>query len=293
LSISLHGSLRFHSTILPQYAEQLKYLEIHEEELHDGFLTDVGSLSCLETLTIGALWDENEEMEAFPLSQTLALLRLAPNLVKCSFRDVPIHVDNANEEKLALPSLRYLTFSTDHKILRSDDEILRHLSLPALETLFLPFSDISCPEFSQFLERSLPPLQKLVAGDEYIPLEYRELDRCLRLVPSLTYLELYVLENIFLDGFFSALADFPSDLLPNLRTLKIQHNSRSTPPESSYQMLLRALSVRRTQLLCVAIINQYDDQAKPGPDVCAGLRELAAEGMEIHIGHEGHNFITA
>jgi hypothetical protein len=92
------------------------------------------------------------------------------------------------------------------------DEILCYLSLPALETLFLEFKSIFCFELSQFLERSSPPLQKLVVGYGCTSLNYSELDQCLRLVPSLMHLELYVLEDTLLDDFFSALADFPARL---------------------------------------------------------------------------------
>jgi hypothetical protein len=99
------------------------------------------------------------------------------------------------------------------------------------------------------------------------------LEKCFSLVPSLTYLELYGGKQLqFLDDLFTALADYPSHLLPNLHTLKIQHDC-SVIIEPSYRKLILALSVRRAPLGCAYIENPDADQFKPSPEVCARLRQ--------------------
>jgi hypothetical protein len=90
---------------------------------------------------------------------------------------------------------------------------------------------------------------------------------------------------------FSTLADSPSDLLPNLRSLKIRHQF-PTLSSSSYQSLLRALSTRHTRLSCFHLQALRQDEPKPPADVCDGLRQLVADGMEIYIGSGRENYIS-
>ncbi|KAJ6530329.1 hypothetical protein B0H19DRAFT_1273980 [Mycena capillaripes] len=194
--------------------------------------------------------DDDERLNAFSLTQTIGILRLAPNLVQCTFHQVSTIADYGGKE-LVLPSLlclklRDTTDLVDLNVFECDDDILRHLSLPALPSLFLPLIYINASDFSLFLKRSLPPLQNLVLGTGCVLFGFSELDECLRLVPSLTDLELFVNEATSND-FLSALGNSPSHLLPNLRTLRMEQES---PTESSYPRLLRALSVRRAQLVC-------------------------------------------
>jgi hypothetical protein len=101
---------------------------------------------------------------------------------------------------------------------------------------------------------------------------------------------LYARQSPFLVDLFAALADSSSHFLPHLNTLKIQHDGDLF--ESSYQVLLSALSVRRAQLVCFDLRNLYKEQLKPGPDICAGLCQIAAGGMEIYIGTQNTNFIS-
>ncbi|KAJ6523353.1 hypothetical protein B0H19DRAFT_1201916 [Mycena capillaripes] len=298
LTISLRGSLDCGvATILGQYAGQLKHLEIYEKylRLDPIILTSLGSLPCLETMTIAAVGD-SRAIHRFSLAQTIGLVRLAPNLVQCTFHDVFTNSDYTSTEDLVLPALRCLTFgkltpdSELHSI--SQDDLLRHFSLPSLETLALPFDSISTKDFSLFLKRSSPPLQKLILGGGFEIFSSAELEEWLRFIPSVSYLQLRARRTPVVDGLFSTLADPASrTLLPNLHTLKIQYDS---PPlsSSSYRTLLRALSVRRAPLVCLDLRSLYARHTDIESDVYNELRQLAAEGMDIHIGTNHSNFLS-
>ncbi|KAJ7876565.1 hypothetical protein B0H13DRAFT_2055046 [Mycena leptocephala] len=88
---------------------------------------------------------------------------------------------------------------------------------------------------------------------------FAELDEWLRLVPSLTHLEF-------------------------LLTI---HNAFPSFSDSSWQTLLCALSARRSRLLHFKFT-----RCEPPADVCAGLRQLVVDGMDIHIGSDYENLIS-
>ncbi|KAF8123812.1 hypothetical protein K438DRAFT_1894259 [Mycena galopus ATCC 62051] len=179
---------------------------------------------------------------------------------------------------VVLPCLRFLALGEpDVRRLKDDDKILKFLSLPALDTLFLSFLRISTTDFSAFLQRSAPPLRRLLLGAGCGRLSIGALAECLRFVPTLMHLELYAKGHVqFMDDLFSALEDSPSTFLPNLQILRVQHDCSILEP--LYQKILRALSVRRVQLRCVRLRNPDQGQLEPGPGVCAGLRELIEGG---------------
>jgi hypothetical protein len=197
----------------------------------------------------------------------------------------------AIESTMILPRLRCLKFGVLGPGVHGGDDILFHLSLPALEELVVPLYHITCSDFSLFLEESLSSLQRLALGREGSDIEFVHLDKWLRLVPALTDLELFTEHSIFADDLFSTLADSPSGFLPNLRSLKIQHQSSALSP-SSYQSLLRALSTRHTRLSCFHLQALKEDESKPPADICDRLRRLLADGMEIYIGSGGENYIS-
>jgi len=300
LSISLHKGLNDGvAAVLGQYATQVKELKIYDEELRVDFSTCTGfeSFSRLESLTIGASRPSNDgDINSFGLPEILGLLRLAPNLVECTFHRVWTDFMPRNAETLLLLSLRCLKFGEfaklrDLRYLGSDDVILRYLSLPALETLAFAFNGISSEDFLRFLKRSSPPLQTLILGDDSERLRFNQVEEWLRLIPSLAHLELYVHTTSFLDALLSALAESSSHLLPNLHTLKIWYDHVIS--ESSYWTLLRALSNRRMQLVCVEVRLGTSLPAQPElePDVRSGLQQLVAAGMDIRIGTDFQNFI--
>jgi hypothetical protein len=288
LSISLHKSLdNGVATILRKYAEQLKRLELYEEDPDIELL--LFDLPCLEILTFGSPDYDPEDLYALSLPPIMGLLSLAPNLVECTFLNISIDFSVATESKMILPRLRCLKFGVLGPGTHGGDVILSHLSLPALEELVVPLYQITSSDFSLFLEESLS-LQRL-AGNSYKDIEFVHLDEWLRLVPTLTDLEFFTYRSIFADNLFSTLADSPSDFLPNLRSLKIQHQSPALSL-SSYQSLLRALSTRHTRLSCFHLQALNEDEPKPPADVCDGLRRLVADGMEIYIGGRGENYIS-
>ncbi|KAJ7242343.1 hypothetical protein B0H12DRAFT_1132364 [Mycena haematopus] len=157
--------------------------------------------------------------------------------------------------------------------------------------LALPLTGIFGTDFSRFLKRSSPPLQKLVLGPRCSGLEFRELAEYLRMVPSLLHLQLGVdRDPVLIEELFEALTD-PSQFLPRLCTLKVL----SSFPHSCgpfYQKIFRALSIRSTQLVRVELINPRPFRfSKMNADIRDGFCSLAAEGMNIYIGTQEDNFI--
>jgi hypothetical protein len=308
LSISLRRS--FNSRIgilLRQYAKQLKHLKIYDEELDDlDSLTDLESFPCLETLTLGALSDGDTDLDTFSLDHVMGLLRLTPNLVECTFHNVCFDVDSDSEdeysningnEKLVLPELRCLKFgpTADLNDLAGEDCIIRHLTLPAVKTLALPLTQFSTADLSSFLKRSSPPLEKLVLGVGISDLRFQRLADCLRILSSLVHLEFGPDRTSHLvEDLLDALADSPH-FLPNLRTLKVVCNL-PFPCRPLYQKVLRAVTARCTQLVCLDIRTEYDRDPSalhymPDADIRVQLRKFAAEGVNSYIGTPSRNMI--
>ncbi|KAF7333481.1 F-box domain-containing protein [Mycena venus] len=298
LSVSLRRCLDSRVvSVLRQFARQLKHLKIYDEELNDLDLAGAQSFSFLKTLTFGALLDAEEDLNSFDLDHIMGLMRLTPNLAECTFHNV--HVDSSedndedNKELIVLPRLLCLKFgrTTDVGNLAGEDSILRHLVLPAVKTLALPFSGISSTDFLFFLKRSLPPLQKLVLGDGCIQLHFSQLAESLLLVLSLVHLELGVGRNaVLVDHLLSELAASPH-FLPNLHTLKVLFNS---PPifDALCQMVFHVLSARCPQLACIDIRAAHSIYFGVDAEVRDGLRKFAAQGIDIYIGDHTHNFIS-
>ncbi|KAJ7659406.1 hypothetical protein B0H17DRAFT_1337557 [Mycena rosella] len=297
LSISLRTTFYEDvATIVQQHTEQINSLGIYgDEPRYLDRPATMGSFPSLETLTIGSLGPLNASV--LP-RQGLAVLGLAPNLVACTLCNFFTQWSPADiiTDTLVLPNLRYLKFGRDEarpnsrgsdESRDSDDDVLRYLSLPALETLYLPMTDLPLEDFASFLKRSSPPLQKLVVSGPHrtADLEYIPLDECLRLVPLLTHFELYSPDERFLglDPFFAALAEAPSTFLPSLQIIKIHDH----PWETSYELLVRALSVRRgqiTQFELHLIPDATGQMIMPAAEIRVALQELVADGMDIHIG---------
>lgn len=236
----------------------------------------------------------HEDTDLFGLAEVMGLLRLAPNLADCTLDMLRMGDMNPSEEKLVLPRLTSLKFGAAVQMdnIDGDDHLLEHLSLPALQELSLPFCTIRSPEFLLFLQRSSPPLQKLGFGAGSYRFSFAELDTWLRIVPSLTHLDLYTEQETFVEVVFSALADLSSlgDFLPNLQSLRIQQGFRGLS-ESACQAASRALSARRSQLVCVQVKSLHSPSSKPSAEVVETLRQLATDGMDIYLGDWQTNFI--
>ncbi|KAJ7784436.1 hypothetical protein B0H16DRAFT_1709151 [Mycena metata] len=227
------------ATILEKCTEQLKHLEIHEEEPNDrDCIRDIpliaGSFPYLETLTISGTHGF-----AFSLASVLRLLHLAPNLVQLALHDFwTFEPEEPITEILVLPHL-----STCLPNMFSLDKILRHLSLPVLETLCVPLNGITFSELSLFLKRSSPPLRHLIIGEECLDFPFSALEEWLRFVPSLLQLELHWVQQPVANDLFAALAETASHLLPHLQNLQLHvylESQFETPPPGSlaYETLL-------------------------------------------------------
>ncbi|KAJ6523347.1 hypothetical protein B0H19DRAFT_1201903 [Mycena capillaripes] len=289
LSISFHNAFDDDvSTILGQYAQQLRHLKIGGEKSQIGFGSMPQEFSQLETLTIGN--PNANEWKCTDVAQIMELLRRAPNLLECNLHGSFANSDYDAPEKLVLPRLVSLEFGDVE-----GDSILTHLSLPTLQTFSVPFARIPSDTLILFLKRSSPPLQKLVIGrgDNILGMSFTlaELKAWLELFPSVTRLELYLscAQQHLIEAFLSSLADSPSHFLPNLRSLKIQYPSPLSTSE--YWAVYRVLSRRPAQLACIEInCASSKNGASSRTAQVDRLQQLVADGMNIYIRDPSHNF---
>ncbi|KAJ6510635.1 hypothetical protein C8R45DRAFT_1088793 [Mycena sanguinolenta] len=230
-------------------------------------------LPLLETLVV------RNQQRGFDTSQILQLLRLAPNLVNCMFdgmdlRDFEVPSES---EKPILSSLRTLMFGSDGA-LNHDGGLLSCLLCPSLTGLSVRVRG-SGHTVSRFFRQSAP-LQELILG--MVSCKPAELHECLYLILSLYRLELWYPGPDLVAEFFANLANSFS-LLPNLGMLIIHPLSI---PDSTWELVLRALSTRRFELHIDGHLVK-----EPPADVLAALEELVADGVEIRIGSDTSDFI--
>ncbi|KAJ7482151.1 hypothetical protein B0H11DRAFT_2193269 [Mycena galericulata] len=307
--LSVYLTNAFQQGVVPiiwQHSQRLKHLEIcykqeygkysdedSDEEIDISECTSLGPLPLLETLTIRHSADV-DDAPTYDGSQIIEILRLAPNLVECVLDCVHPgwYATDDFQKPVVLPTLRRLMFGKDGEFNYSDSGILKHLSIPRLEALSLSIR--SSANLLSFLKRSSPPLQKLVLGDGFNRTQnFDQLVECLRLVPALTHLDLGLWPMSRVEEIFAALAESPPHLLSNLRSLIIRLyfvNGHATFTLSSWNTLLRALSVRRTQIRVVHVT--ISESSKPTVDILAAFKELVAGGMVIFVGTEEQNFIS-
>ncbi|KAJ7748801.1 hypothetical protein DFH07DRAFT_1035568, partial [Mycena maculata] len=270
------------------HVHRLKYLEIGLDDDETVALLagmSPGPLPFLEKLVL-----QYGYRGSYSASRILEFLRLTPNLLELRL-DIHTLIVPESPEHVVLPALLQMMFGGGSNIFGNDsaDEILRCLSLPNLRTLYLFMEVLEPHDLIEFLQRSLPPLQDLIIGN----LPFAELQECLRLVPSLTQLELWRPKGLVVEEVCTALADSPTDLLPNLRSLTI-HLDWSTIISAPFCTVpLRALSGRRSQLTYFKMVQTRKRPWAPDPEPdWATFRQLAADGMEIYVGTEERNFIS-
>ncbi|KAF7326853.1 hypothetical protein MVEN_02579200 [Mycena venus] len=262
LDIAFNGLYSGASIVVGQYAKQLKHLGIRGTYLLIDCSTDLGCLPRLETLKIDNIIMPEGDCPDFRRTQVIGI-----------FDDTT--------ETLVPPHLRCLRLDAN--------VILDYVLLPTLQTLAFPLQNASATSaLSRFLQRSRPPLQKLILK---LSSSFPTLLECVRLVPLLTDLELDGRrESRGPEDLFFALADSSSQLLPHLRTLIIRDHYLN-PSESSYQTVIRTLSVRRGQLVSFRLMAHHFS-SEPPIDVCARLRQMVADGMDIYVGSYRRNFIS-
>ncbi|KAJ7016646.1 hypothetical protein C8F04DRAFT_503527 [Mycena alexandri] len=226
--------------VLEKYAMQFRHLELYSHlklysEEYSTLPSAAGLFPSLETLSLRGFLDDGDIGRfRFDLHPILKFLKLTPTLVECALHGVLMTFDhNVVNEHIVLPNLTGLKFQGAVDGQFCHDTLLRHLTLPSLETLTTPFTMTSASDFFLFLTRSSPPLRKLVIGNGDCRMSCSE---WLHLVPSLVYFELFPGEVHVVNELFTTLAESPS-LLPHLQTLRI-HDLRSHPLQPAYPSLL-------------------------------------------------------
>ncbi|KAJ7457999.1 hypothetical protein B0H11DRAFT_2319680 [Mycena galericulata] len=283
--------------IILRHAGQLKHLEVWYKEdrvgSFGGPINILGSLSPdspLSSLEMLKIRYSSDRGLGYGGSHILQLLRLTPNLIECMFDSVHYAVNStAIQATLVLPSLRRLVVGNGTDDSGSDDDVLRHLTLPRLEYLSLSMYVNVGDELLPFLKRSSPPLRELALGDGLIHGDLDRIDECLRLVPTLTHFKLWCCRRAAFAQLSAALAESSSQLLPNIRTITIRIYSDATISDGSWDTLLRVLTARRTQIQTIRVKLQRAS-SKPAANVLASFKELRAAGMEVYIGTEKQNF---
>ncbi|KAJ7364844.1 hypothetical protein DFH08DRAFT_930590 [Mycena albidolilacea] len=266
--------------LIKAHAHQVQALELRlSSSAWEAFGRESISFSALQKLTLYPRTTNNTN-----LSHCIEILRRAPLLVECEFvyvycrdGDLPI------SQPLIHTCLQHLRLrgATDRSC---PENILRHITLPALETLHITDFNIPSADFTSFLARSAPPLRSLS-----ITANYDDLGADLRLVPSLTQLTLkcWGSYNYSIDILGSLAASQDSLLLPDLCDLTILGRF-----SDYYDTLLRVLQNRCRPLASLRIVlpsMTVDD--KPPDHILAALRQFAENGVRIHVGTEDNNFI--
>ncbi|KAJ7512409.1 hypothetical protein B0H11DRAFT_1951100 [Mycena galericulata] len=291
-----------------RHGQQVKHLELccddsdgFEESEHSNNIlqwwSPPGPLPLLESLTLRHVPYQDGDLRYYwEGPQLLTLLRLAPNLIECTFNGVRA-IDGLHNvrEMQVLPTLRRLMFAGEEYGIRSDDEILKYLTMPSLEALSLPMSPVSSDDLLSFFRRSSPPLRELVVASRFREEKLTRLDECLHLVPTLTHFDLWCPSTRAMDELFATLAQSPS-LLPNLCswTIGLDPAWNNRISSASWEALLRVLTARHTQIQIVHVAFQYDARTilKLAADILAGFRALVDGGMELYIGPHRQSFIS-
>ncbi|KAJ7687690.1 hypothetical protein B0H17DRAFT_1136049 [Mycena rosella] len=248
LSISLPVGITDEiSPVIVRHAHQLRDLKMYQDIT---FVAAGGPFPLLTTLTIAGVEEFSSRTSAArqnflcSASATLGMLGLCPNLVECTFDNANFDRDYAGEI-LVHSHMQHLKFGKYPHW--SGDSILRHLSLPALETLSISFFNLRLEDLLQFTRRSSPPLQKLILCNVVMAQwsgSLPEMEGCLSLLvtalPMLMHRELLrSRSSVVPNHFLTILANSPH-LLPNLSTLIFEFAN------PSYEKLSSALCARRT-----------------------------------------------
>ncbi|KAJ7471523.1 hypothetical protein B0H11DRAFT_2040334 [Mycena galericulata] len=295
LSISFRGD--FDDTVaavVRGHARRLEHLEIchcRDEGNHNDPVDPLKGLGSepfpsLRSLSVG---NDTNIRVCFDIPSLLRVLHLAPNIREWSFSKVTISTDRGHQTTLIHRHLRQLRFEdTAHCT-----KLLQYLALPGLRTISVPFFNMHHDEFCSFLEQSAPPLQNMAMGS--YKLHFPELEKCLRLAPTLTHLELNAPSRGLVQDLFAALAESPFGFHPNLHSLSIFEYWGTI--SDMWREVHHALAVGGTHFTCfnfvtsIHFINYRGVNAlqlcKPDAEICAAFRQLVADGREIYIGTEG------
>ncbi|KAJ7124596.1 hypothetical protein C8R43DRAFT_36920 [Mycena crocata] len=368
LSVSLRGTVdTLHPDIRDLLHENVPQVQTLELYLQPTDLAQIHApFPSLKRLTIGRANTPGYSI-FHDVGVCIAVLHAAPALREYIIEGYYL---SADPPLLSSPSashshtaLRHLWLTRDRAGDDADSsaDLLRHIALPALESLWISAFDITPDDFLDFLARSSsPPLQALrihisrhahsaSAAAAWSP---SSVERLCRTVPTLTSLAIRFAPRLkataehfpILEVLSSASPNEISSsgspnelepgLLPNLRTLSLRAALGNLDP-AGYSGLVRLLTARRSRLRTFRLEihappktkiqapsknknrrratvasrgssndasstssqtssgRSSDDVSGHGPDAgtIAALRELVADGMDIHIGPEQHNYI--
>ncbi|KAJ6487181.1 hypothetical protein C8R47DRAFT_517240 [Mycena vitilis] len=254
------------------------------------------ALTALQIAAQSSVWGGFDII--FTATECVELICAAPRLVKCEFDEVVYDTEfwfGTPTEPPVYTSLQHLRLGQPRSRALHDTHgnsafILRCLTLPALKSLDIAHPDIKSNEFIAFLRRSSQPLESLRMVVSAPRVEH------IRFMPRLAELELWrdgannPVEQI--DEFLPPFLEAPGtvlDFLPSLRDLFL---GGFFPRD--YKALIVALRRRHGQLQTFQLIfPSYHNGMDPVDDGAAipALRQLAADGMRIHIGPKDRNFV--
>ncbi|KAJ6542070.1 hypothetical protein DFH09DRAFT_1368264, partial [Mycena vulgaris] len=178
LSISLPQSLAGDiSLVIGTHRDRLRDLSMYDDDDDIALVIDVGPFVFLQTLSITGISTDpvtHDPIRQMP-STAMGILRVSPNLVECTFNSVLHSIDDDDYagEILVFPHMKHLKFGNSPHSYGSD-LILDYISTPCLQTLHLYTDARNEGALLRFLERSSPPLQKIVLGSYVMWVEYHE-----------------------------------------------------------------------------------------------------------------------
>ncbi|KAJ7615571.1 hypothetical protein FB45DRAFT_801990 [Roridomyces roridus] len=283
LSLSIHrgavedkisSRARRVQTLVNAHAHRVQSLDLVLGSNPSGWTTP--AFSALTELTVCGRGDNGSNF-----FEAMALMSAAPNLEQCTLANLfqyNTHPAVQDNYVTTLPSLRHLHLGRATSM--STARVLSYFTLPALQTLIVSRFDITLAEFKAFLLRSKPPLRSLHLE---LSSNGRGLAECLQLLsPTLEELEF---------GSFSY--GEAEDVFPVLRTFPLQLKDLTLRWQWvnswHYELVLEALILRRGYLRSFKLEAKAGE--RPSQEIAQRMRQLAEEGMEIHVGTGELNFI--
>ncbi|KAK7000458.1 F-box domain-containing protein [Favolaschia claudopus] len=295
LSLGLDGCLKFRANVqalVTEYQDRLQSLTLNVASALGRLIRMRGPFPALRNLTFRS--DASLYLDTSPEISHFSIYNLFRE-ADIELLDIPL-LTLAHLEDLQVGNP---DFSTSPVMDDNSASLLQYLCLPALKNLSLTVLDIPDEEMVSFFARSSPPLESLtVALDVLWPTSLVE--RCLRLIPTLTSLKLSVVFagdiNDMFRSFFEILGS-PS-LLPQLRRITLWAGRRT---KINYEELLSMLRTRRTtplesfELVFLPDFGVAESprvfSAQPNTEVKAALRQLVTDGVRVHVGPAGDNLL--
>ncbi|KAF7361681.1 F-box domain-containing protein [Mycena venus] len=292
LTFSLHGSVDYpiQDLVKNVYASRVQNLELFIANAgHLRWITRNTPFCSLTKLTINAASDAKFRIDP---SELLEILRAVPRLCDCTFENIDCsYADNL--ESLTHTGLQHLHLGHHRSVVvgsgcsyhSNSTYPLFHATLPALESLRLARLNIRTGQFISFS----PLLQSL-----QMALDRRVLVvEAFRLMPHLTDLELAipVQRGFILSTFLEKLTSSP-DFLPCLRNLTIYTASTDNLQYSDLCRML--IDQRASRLISLESFRLFFTSLEPPlpEDIIISFREVAKEGMHIHVGSEDQNLVS-